>query len=388
MAAPLEVNVADYRDGARRRLPRLFFDYLEGGASQELTLAANRAGFSHFSLVQRSLRDVARRSLAATVLGAPMALPLMLGPVGFLGAFRARGEETAFRAAADAGIGACLSAFSLAPFEAVLGRDSGAALQLYVMKDRDWTLSILDRARRIGTQTIFVTVDTAVTGRRERDMRNGFRRLSRPDAGLVADFLRHPAWLFDMARAPRLRLAITEGRPELGDNIMQQAGAVAAQIDPAFDWSGLDWLRREWKGRLVVKGLMHADDARRAVDAGADGIVVSNHGGRQLDGAAASLLALPAIAAAVGGRAEILFDGGIRDGSELIKALALGADACLIGRAYAYGLAAGGERGVAAIIEMIRAQMDVTMALMGLRSVAELKEARGAWIEEAGRPVL
>lgn len=388
MTAPTAVNVAEYREKARRRLPRLFFDYLNGGASQELTLAANRASFSRFALVQRSLRDVSQRSPEATALGAPQAMPLMLGPVGFLGAFWSRGEEAAFRAAADAGISACLSAFSLTSFETVLGIHPGSALQLYVMKDRDWTLSILDRARRIGTKTIFVTVDTAVAGRRERDVRNGFRLLSRPNARLIADFLRHPSWLLNMARTPRLRLAIAEGRPEMGSNIMQQAGSVAGQIDPGFDWSGLAWLRREWPGRLVVKGLMHADDARRAIDSGADGIVVSNHGGRQLDGAEASLCVLPAIAAAVGGRTEILFDGGIRDGSEVVKALALGADACLIGRAYAYGIAVAGERGAAGVVELIRTQIDITMALMGLRSIAELKAARGEWIEEVGRPLL
>ncbi len=366
----------DFRRAARRRLPRIFFDYVDGGASAETTLKANVADFDRLGLRPQVLRDVADRRLDADFLGARHALPLMLGPVGSLGLLRAGAEGAAFRAAGAAGIPACLSSFAVTRPEVlvpVLG--PGAAFQLYVLKDRDRTEAILERIMACGVETLFVTVDTAVSGIRERDIRNGLRVLSRPGLRMIADFLAHPAWLADMTRAYPVQMALAEGWPASGRGYLEQAAFLAGQIDPAFDGRGLAWLRARWRGRLVVKGVLTAADALRCVDLGADGIVVSNHGGRQLDGASSSIAALADIAPALAGRTEILFDGGIRRGGDIVKALALGASACLLGRAYAYGAAAGGEAGVAAVLSLLRAELDAALALMGLTSIDALRAA-------------
>lgn len=226
-----------------------------------------------------------------------------------------------------------------------------------------------------GFDTLVVTVDTAVSGIRDRDQRNGLRRLSRPDLRILCDILTHPRWLFDIARTHPARMAMAEGWPEAGRSYLAQAGFLAGQIDPTLDWNDLAWLRARWRGRLVVKGILTAEDAVACVDQGADGIVVSNHGGRQLDGVASSITALESIAKAVAGRTEILFDGGIRRGGDVIKALALGASACLLGRAYVYGAVVGGEAGIAAVLAALRAEAETTLALMGLRSISELRAA-------------
>lgn len=370
------VGAEDFRRAARRRLPRIFFDYIDGGASAETTLRANLADFDRFQLRPQVLRDVSVRQLETDFLGGRHALPIMLGPVGSLGLFRAGGEAASFRAARTAGIPACLSSFAVARPETLIPLlGSGAAYQLYVLKDRDRTEAILERVAACGTDTLFVTVDTSVSGIRERDIRNGLRVLSRPGPRMMMDFLGHPLWLADMVRAHPIRMPLAEGWPEAGRNYLEQAAFLAGQIDPTFDGHALAWLRQRWRGRLIVKGILTAEDASRCVDLGADGIVVSNHGGRQLDGVSSSIAALGEIAAALAGRTEILFDGGIRRGGDIIKALALGASACLLGRAYVYGMVAGGEAGVAAVLASLRAELDATLALMGLRSIDELREA-------------
>lgn len=368
-------GVEDFRRAARRRLPRIFADYIEGGASGEVTLGANTADFDRIALRPRVLRDVSQRDLAADFLGARHALPMMLGPVGSLGLFRAGAEAASFRAAA-AGIPVCLSSFAVTRPEALaplLG--SGAAFQLYILKDRDRTMAILDRVAAAGFGSLFVTVDTAVSGIRERDIRNGLRRMSRPDLRMLADFATRPRWLADMARAHPVRMALAEDWPEAGRSYLAQAAFLAGQIDPALDWAGLAWLRDRWKGRLIVKGVQTPEDAQRSADCGADGIVVSNHGGRQLDGVESSLRALGPVSRTVAGRIEVLFDGGIRRGGDVARALALGASACLLGRAYVWGAAAAGEAGVTAVLAVLSAELDATLALLGLRSVAELRAA-------------
>ncbi len=369
-------SVEDFRRAAGRRLPRIFADYVEGGASGETTLAANTADFGRIRLRPRVLRDVATRDLSADFLGARHALPLMLGPVGSLGLFRAGAETASFRAAAAAGIPACLSSFavtrpeSLAPF---LG--PADAFQLYVLKDRDRTEAILDRVAAAGFGCLFVTVDTAVSGVRERDVRSGLRHLSRPDLRMLLDFVTHPFWLADMARIHPAGMALAEDWPETGRSYLAQAAFLAGQIDPALDWAALSWLRDRWKGRLIVKGVQDPDDALECAGRGADGIVVSNHGGRQLDGVVSSLRALGPVAQALAGRIEVLFDGGIRRGGDVARALALGASACLLGRAYVWGATVAGEAGVAAVLAVLRTELDATLALLGLRTVAELRDA-------------
>jgi isopentenyl diphosphate isomerase/L-lactate dehydrogenase-like FMN-dependent dehydrogenase len=366
----------DFRLAARRRLPRIFFDYIDGGALAETTLRANVADFGRFRLRPQVLRDVAERRLDADFLGGRHALPLMLGPVGSLGLFRAGGESAAFRAAKAAGIPACMSSFAVTRPEALMPLlGPGAAFQLYVLKDRERTEAILERIAACGVETLFVTVDTPVSGIRERDIRNGLRVLSRPGPLMIADILCHPLWLADIVRAYPIRMTLAEGWPEAGSNYLEQAAFLASQIHQSFDANGLKWLRERWRGRLVVKGILSARDALHCVDLGADGIVVSNHGGRQLDGASSSIAALADIAPALAGRTEILFDGGIRRGGDVVKAVALGASACLLGRAYVYGAAVGGEAGIAAVLSLLRTELDATMALMGLTSIDALRAA-------------
>lgn len=386
-------GIEDYRRAAARRLPRLLFDYLEGGAGGEVTLAANLADMRAIRLRPAVLRDVSSVGLACRMLGGPQAMPLMLGPVGSLGAFRPGGEAAAFRAADAAGISACLSSFAVTAPEGLIRPGDGAdlagramvggagtaghAFQLYVLKDRGRTEALLARVARAGFGRLVVTVDTAVSGIRERDLRNGLRRLSRPGPAIIADVLRHPAWLAGMVRSRPLSMFLAEGWPAAGSTYMEQAAFLAGQIDPALTWRDLEWLRQRWPGTLVVKGIMTPEDARQCAACGAAALVVSNHGGRQLDGAGSTIRALPGIADAVAGAVDILFDGGIRRGSDIARALSLGASACLLGRAYVYGLVVAGEDGVADVLRLLSDELRATLALMGLDDVAALQGGGG-----------
>lgn len=367
------LTTEDFRRAARSRLPRLFFDYIDGAAGDEITARRNCEAFAQIALQPRALRDVSDRTPGSRFLGGSFDLPLMLGPIGSLGMFRAGAETDAIRTAHQFGIPVCLSAFAMtAPEDLPEPPRPGDAWQLYVLKDRGRTGAIVDRIAEAGFTTLFVTVDTAVSGLRERDIRNGLRRITRPNPAMLADMARHPRWLLDLVRVWPPQMGIASGWPEAGRSYLEQAAFLAGQIDPSFDRRGLDWLRARWKGRLVVKGVLHPDDARLCLDAGADAIVVSNHGGRQLDGAPATIAALPAIAAAVAGRAEVLLDGGVRRGADVVKALSLGADACLLGRAYVFALAAAGEAGLAACLDHLWQEFDTALALLGKVSPADL----------------
>lgn len=365
-------SVDDFRLAAQRRLPRILFDYLEGGAGGETTMAANIADFASIRLTPRGLRDVSVRSLERQFLGVRHAMPVMLGPVGSLGLFRFGSEAAAFRAAHRAGLGACLSSFAVTPPEDLPRRDGANAFQLYVLKDRGRTEAIIDRVAAAGFATLFVTVDTAVSGIRERDIRNGLRRIARPDARIMADLARHPRWCMEMVRHGLPDMMLAKDWPEAGKGYLAQAAFLAGQIDPALDKNGLEWLRARWSGRLVVKGVMCAQDARLAVDCGADAVVVSNHGGRQFDSSCSTIQALPEVVDALAGEAEILLDGGVRRGGDVLKALLCGADACLLGRAYAYALAAAGEAGLDAWLQLLAAELDADAALCGFPSLAEI----------------
>jgi isopentenyl diphosphate isomerase/L-lactate dehydrogenase-like FMN-dependent dehydrogenase len=363
----------DFRHQARRRLPRMFFDYIDGAAGDEITAQANRDAFGRITLRPRVLRDVSVRSTATTFLGQRFGLPLMLGPIGSLGMFRAGAETAAMAGARSFGIPFCLSSFCMtAPEDLPQPPRPGDAWQLYVLKDRTRTEEIVDRVAAAGFDTLFVTVDTAVSGLRERDIRGGLRRLTRPGPGMLADMIAHPRWLMDLARGWPPQMGLARVWPETGGTYLAQAAFLSEGIDPGFDLRGLDWLRARWPGRLVVKGVLDPGDAVLCADAGADAIVVSNHGGRQLDGVLPTIAALPAIADAVGGRIGVLVDGGIRRGSDVVKALALGADACLLGRSYVFALAAAGEAGLARLLGHMRAEIDTALALLGEVSVADL----------------
>ncbi|QIB34139.1 alpha-hydroxy acid oxidase [Ancylobacter pratisalsi] len=369
------INVADARRAAERRLPRIFFDYVDGGAFAEETLRANREDYGRWTLVQRVLNDISQRDLSTGFLGQRHRLPFMLGPVGFLGLYAGGGEMAAARAAAAAGIPLCLSTFSIASLTELRAATTGPLqFQLYVMSDRAIGEELIAQARAAGVETLYLTVDTAITAVRERDVRNGFRSLTRITPSLALRLATRPAWCLDMARAGLPQVGAVKHRPEFGKGVLEQASNLSRRIDTRLSWKDVDWLRARWDGKLVLKGILSPEDARLAHRAGADAIVVSNHGGRQLDGAASTIAALPAIAEALAGDLEILFDGGVRRGADIVKALALGASGVLLGRAYVYGLAAGGEAGVARIIDHLAEEVDITLALMGLTSVDALKQ--------------
>jgi len=373
MLAP--ASVLDHREIAERRLPRLLFGYVDGGSYDENTLRANQQAFARIRLKQRVLRDVSSLDTRTTLFGRELSLPLALAPVGFAGMMARRGEVQAAQAAEAAGVPFTLSTVGICPIEEVKrATHSPFWFQLYMMRDRGVVRAMLERAQAAGCEALVFTVDLPVLGKRYRDLRNGMgARLSplgRLRFGL--DFATHPRWIYDVGLRGR---PLTFGNLE---NVTDMRGLfellqwTTTQIDPSVTWKDLEWVRRSWKGPLILKGVLDVEDARAAVSCGADGLVVSNHGGRQLDSAPATIDALPAIAAAVGDRSQVLMDGGVRSGQDLAKALALGARACLIGRAWVYGVAAGGRRGVATVIETLAQELRATMALIGVTRVAEL----------------
>lgn len=369
------VNIEDLRLAARRRLPRIVFEYIDGGAEAEVTLRRNCAAFEAVTFRPRGAVATPSCGLATSVLGMPLSMPLLLAPVGSSRLFYPRAEEAAARAAGRAGIGYVLSTFSGCLLEDVRTASEGPVwLQLYLVGDRGATRAMLQRARSAGYSAVVVTIDTPIAGLRERDVRNGTVQLlsGRLAAMLpyLGQFVTRPRWvagfLADGGLMKFPNVVMPDGSP------MLYADVGATLEKSVVTWADLAWIRDAWNGPVVVKGIHTAEDALRAVAAGADALVVSNHGGRQLDGVAASLEVLPEVVAAVDGRVEVLMDGGVRRGSDIVKALCLGARAVLAGRAYAYGLAAAGEAGVARAIEILRTDLLRTLKLLGCPSVTAL----------------
>lgn len=370
---PVPASVSDYRLLAERRLPRAFFDYIDGGAYNELTLAANRNDLDALRLHQRVLRGAANIDTSTAVLGEPLAQPVILGPVGLAGLYARRGEVQAARAAKAAGVPFCLSTVSICSIEEVSAAGTAPFwFQLYVIRDRGYAKELLARAQAAGSRTLVFTVDLPVFATRYRDVRNGMTG-GATLAGRLAklwDILRHAGWLLDVP---------VGGKPLTFGNLAQAVPSaksleamkvwVDAQFDPSITWRDLGWLREHWNGNIVIKGVLDVDDARAAADIGASGVVVSNHGGRQLDGAPSSVSVLPRIVDAVGDRLDVLMDGGIRSGQDVAKALALGAKAVMLGRPWAYGLAARGEAGVAEVLAILKRELEVTMALLGVERI-------------------
>lgn len=369
-------TISDYRELARRRLPRQLFDYIDGGAYDEATMAANVADLVDVRLRQRVMRDVGTRTQATTVLGQELSTPVILGPVGLGGMFAQRAEVQAARAAEAAGVPFVESTVSICPIEEVAGATSRPPwFQLYVMRDRGYAEGLMARAAKVGSPVLVLTVDLAVVGARHRDTRNAMvgevTAWAKARRGL--DLVSHPQWLRDVAIG---------GKPLTFGNLEEAVpGArtpeafkewVDAQFDPSVTWDDIAWVREHWTGKLLVKGVLDPEDAHRAVDAGVDGLVVSNHGGRQLDAVASAARALPGVAEAVGDQVEVLADGGVRSGLDVVKLLALGARACLIGRGWAWAVAARGEAGVAHVIEGLKADIDVALGLTGTTSVHDL----------------
>ncbi|SIQ95105.1 FMN-dependent dehydrogenase, includes L-lactate dehydrogenase and type II isopentenyl diphosphate isomerase [Rhizobium sp. RU20A] len=368
------VNVLDYRERARRRLPKIFFDYIDGGSFDEETMRANRADFAALTLQQRVLVEPKAQDLSTAYLGVRHPLPFMLGPVGFLGLYSGKGEFKAVRAAHAAGIPFCLSTFSIASLADLRAETKGPLhFQLYVLEDRTLCEELLQAAEHAGVDTLFVTVDTAITGIRERDVRNGFRSLTQMTPGLLARLALRPRWLAGIALNGLPSVRAIEHRPEFGRGALAQAANLSRGIDKTLCWKDIAWLRDRWLGKLIVKGILAPGDAAMARELGCDGIVISNHGGRQLDGASSTIRALPAIRSAVGPDFCLMLDGGIRRGTDIIKAIGLGADGVMLGRAYAYGLSAAGEQGVAGVIAVLEREISISLALMGVASIDDLK---------------
>jgi len=375
VASPRAVNIEDLRSLARRHLPALVFDYVDGGAEDEVTLRENCRAFRAVTFRPRQAVSVAPCDLRTRVLGLELAFPALLAPVGYSRLIHPAGEVAASRAAGAAGTAYILSTISGHALEEVQGASKGPVLyQLYLLGGREAGEAAIERARAAGFHALVVTVDTPVAGMRERDYRNGMKQLLGGSLASKIPFLpqliAHPRWLARFLMDGGLRPLPNVVTPGRGP--MPLMDVVAALARAVVTWNDLGWIRQAWPGPMVIKGILTGDDARRAVDEGAAAVVVSNHGGRQLDGAPATLRALPEVVAAVSGRAEVLMDGGIRRGSDIVKAICMGARAVLIGRAYAYGLAAAGQAGVERALEILRADLERTLTLLGCASVAGL----------------
>jgi L-lactate dehydrogenase (cytochrome) len=365
--------IEDLRQTARRRVPRAFFDYAEGGSYAEQTLNANRADFEGIKLRQRILVDVANRSTATTILDEPVTLPLALAPIGLCGMQHGDGEILACRAAQEAGIPFTLSTMSICSIEDVAASvDKPFWFQLYVMKDRGFVRSLIERAAAAKCSALVLTVDLQILGQRHRDIKNGMTVPPELRVKNIIDMASKPAWLLSIARAKRRTFGNLAGHVRGMKDVNSLSHWTAGQFDATLNWKDVEWIASLWPGKLILKGILDVEDARIAAKSGAAALVVSNHGGRQLDGAPSSISALPPIVEAVGSSLEVLFDGGVRSGQDIMRAIALGARACLSGRAYIYGLGAGGQAGVARAIEIMRNELNVSMALTGINSIGEI----------------
>jgi len=361
-------SVPDLRLLARRRAPRAVFDYTDGAAGEEIALRRSRQAYGRVEFSSRVLRDVSDVDASTTILGRPAALPLVFAPTGFTRMMHTEGEPAVARVAARSGIPYALSTMGTTSIEDLAAAAPGGRLwfQLYLWRDREASRDFVDRARDAGYEALVLTVDTPVPGARLRDVRNGLTIPPSLSIRTFAEGALHPGWWFDLLTTEALEFA------SLNRFEGTVAELVGRMFDPALTMADLSWLRSVWPGPLVVKGIQHVEDARAVVDAGADAVVVSNHGGRQLDRAAVPLEALAGVVDAVGDRAEVYVDGGILSGSDLVAAVALGARAGLVGRAYLYGLMAGGERGVQRAADILRAEVTTTMALLGVTRVEDL----------------
>jgi L-lactate dehydrogenase (cytochrome) len=377
MLAP--ASVSDYRELARRRLPRVMFDYVDGGAFEEATLQANRHDLQKIFLKQKVLRDVSALDTRVTLFGQSHALPVILAPIGFAGMMARRAEVQAARAAAKAGIPYTLSTVGICPIEEVRQATPDPFwFQLYMMRDRGVVREILSRAQAAGCGALVFTVDLPVLGTRYRDIRNGMgvqlgaaQRLR-----MAMNFASRLPWIYDVGvRGQPLTFGNLAGVVKDAKSLGALLHWTTTALDPSVTWKDLDWVRGIWKGPLILKGVLDEDDARAAVATGADGIVVSNHGGRQLDAARSTISALPRIAAAVGDKTTVLMDGGIRSGQDITRALALGAKACMIGRAWVYGVAARGEAGVTAVLGTMQRELRTSMALIGAPRIGDITRA-------------
>jgi L-lactate dehydrogenase (cytochrome) len=367
--------IEDLRLLHKRRVPKAFFDYADRGSYSEQTLHANHDDLQQIRFRQRILVDVSRRDLSTSILGEPSALPLILAPVGLLGMQHGDGEIHACRAAQAAGIPFTQSTMSICSIEDIAGAvDKPFWFQLYVMKDRGFIKSLIERAIAAKCSALVLTVDLQVIGQRHQDIKNGMSVPPEWSLGKLLDFATKPAWVSGVLRGKRRTFGNIAGHVKNTEDLARLSEWTASQFDTSLTWKDIDWIRSIWPGKLILKGILDVEDAEIAAKSGAQAIVVSNHGGRQLDGAPSSIEVLPEIADAVGSQLEVMFDGGIRSGQDVMRALALGAKSCMLGRAYAYGLGASGQAGVAKAIDIIAKELTTTMGLCGVNTIAEIDE--------------
>jgi L-lactate dehydrogenase (cytochrome) len=366
-------SIEDLRQRARRRVPKMFFDYAEAGSYNQETLRANRADFERIKLRQRILVDVDKRDTSTTIMGEQVALPFALAPIGLGGMMYGDGEILACRAAQTAGIPYTLSTMSINSIEDVAAAvDKPFWFQLYVMRDRGFIKELIQRAAAAKCSALMLTVDLQVLGQRHDDVRNGLTVPPEIKLKNVIDIATKPAWALSILKGKRKTFGNLAGHVKGMENINSLAQWTASQFDPTLSWKDVEWIRSQWPGKLFLKGILDVEDARIAAKTGVAAISVSNHGGRQLDGAPSAIAALPRIVDAVGSEVEVMMDSGIRTGADMVRALALGARSLIIGRSYIYGLGAGGEAGVARAIEILGRELDVTMALCGVKSVRDI----------------
>jgi L-lactate dehydrogenase (cytochrome) len=367
--------IEDLRLLHKRNVPKAFFDYADRGSYSEDTLRANHDDLQQIKFRQRILVDVSRRDLSTTILGERSALPLILAPVGLLGMQHGDGEIHACRAAQAAGIPFTQSTMSICSIEDIAAAvDKPFWFQLYVMKDRGFIKELIERAAAAKCSALVLTVDLQVIGQRHQDIKNGMTVPPEWSLSKLIDFATKPTWVSGVLRGKRRTFGNIAGHVKNTGDLNRLSEWTASQFDTSLSWKDLDWIRSIWPGKLILKGILDVEDAEEAAKVGAQALVVSNHGGRQLDGAPSSIEVLPEIVDAVGSKMEIMFDGGIRSGQDVMRALALGAKSCMIGRAYAYGLGAGGQAGVAKAIDILRNEHNVTMGLCGVNTIAEIDD--------------
>ena len=367
--------IEDLRQLHKRRVPKAFFDYADRGSYTEDTLRANTEDLQQIKFRQRILVDASKRSLATTILGEPAAMPLILAPVGLLGMQHGDGEIYACRAAQAAGIPFTQSTMSICSIEDIAAAvDKPFWFQLYVMKDRGFIKSLIERAIAAKCSALVLTVDLQVIGQRHQDIKNGMTVPPEWSLSKLLDFASKPSWVAGVLRGKRRSFGNIVGHVKGTEDLTKLSEWTASQFDTTLNWKDIDWIRSIWPGKLILKGILDVEDAELAAKTGAQAIVVSNHGGRQLDGAPSSIEVLPEIVDEVGSKLEIMFDGGIRTGMDIMRALALGAKSCMIGRAYAYGLGAGGQAGVAKALDILGKELTTTMGLCGVNTIAEIDD--------------
>jgi L-lactate dehydrogenase (cytochrome) len=372
---PVITCVEDLRVLAEKRVPRMFYDYADSGSWTESTYRSNESDFARIKLRQRVAVNMEHRSVRSTMAGEDVAMPVALAPVGLVGMQHADGEILAARAAEKFGVPFTLSTMSICSIEDVAENVSKPFwFQLYVMRDRDFIKRLIDRAKSAGCSALVLTLDLQIMGQRHKDIKNGLSAPPKITFRNMLNMSTKPRWGLGMLGTKRRTFRNVVGHASGVDDMTSLSAWSASQLDPTLNWDDVTWIKERWGGKLILKGIMDAEDAEIAARSGADAIIVSNHGGRQLDGAPSSIAALPSIARAVGGKIEVLMDGGVRSGQDVIKALALGAKGVFIGRAYVYGLGAMGEAGVSTCLDIIQRELDLTMAFCGLCDVRQVDQ--------------